>query len=764
MATVTVETRPIPPSSLALTFNIDEGPKVKVGDIEFEGNTVVSDRTLVRAMRNSRPYGIPYTLIFSDLWNKTYDKSKLDIDLELVRGAYQDRGYFKVLVTEPKLENRDTGGGGFRIPWIYPNRPGRAVDITIPIVEGDRYYLGAMTFRNSTIFKDQEAALGSLFQMNEGDVFNISSIRKGLEELRKLYGEFGFINFVASPETEINEETKKINMVFNLEEGKQFTVRRIEFSGNTTTRDKVIRRELLVQEGNLFNSRLWELSLLRLNQLEYFNKLEPDKASEIQPNNADGTVDIALKVEEKGKNTIGFNGGVSGLSGSFIGFNYQTNNFMGRGETLTFDAQLGSLERNILVGLTHPYVFDRPLQAGFTFFSRRYNFNEADQANIFAGQDLRLSEFLGSENIQNYRQSSVGFNMFASYPLRNSFTRLGLTYGYENSQVTTFSQVSRLLFENINFNGLGGVDSLEGIRTSKITPTYNYNTVDNAMVPTNGTGVFASFELAGLGGNVRTYRPSVDFRWFRPFTGGGRTFGVHVLATTMSGFGGRVVPPFARTYAGGENDIRGFDLLTISPIAFVPDTTLVPVLNADGTQRVTSAPDSVGSENRLLATMLIPVNRITFPGGDTKIITNMMYRIPLFGPVSLSFFIDTGLNMAWKRNQLELTDRRLDELRNAFPSIGFDKQIQIAEGTNSKWRASTGAELSVIMPVVNAPFRLYWAYNPLRLRTNISPAPLLEPALFPNAATYRNAVDLFGTPRVYNEAPNTFKFTIGTTF
>src|SRR3990172_3541523 len=135
-AAVNVETKLIPPSSLALTFNIDEGPKVKVGRIQFEGNQIISDGKLKGAMRNSRPIGIPYSLIFTDLWNKSYDKNKVDQDLEFVRGAYQDRGYFTALVNEPKLETRETGGGPFRIPWIYPNRVGRAVDITIPVVEG----------------------------------------------------------------------------------------------------------------------------------------------------------------------------------------------------------------------------------------------------------------------------------------------------------------------------------------------------------------------------------------------------------------------------------------------------------------------------------------------------------------------------------------------------------------------------------------------------------------------------------------------------
>jgi len=767
-ATINVESKLIPPSSVALTFSIDEGPKVKVGHLEFEGNQVISDGKLVRSMRNSRPIGLPYSLLFTNLWNKSYDRSKLDQDLEFVRGAYQDRGYFKVLVNDPKLVTRTTGGGALRIPWLYPNRPGRAVDITIPLVEGEKYVLGDMTFRNSTLFRNQDAALRSLFAMKEGEVFNVSEIRKGLEQLRKLYGEFGFINFVASPETEIDDQARRINMRFDLEEGKQFVVRRIDFTGNTTTRDKVIRRELLVQEGSLFNSRLWELSILRLNQLDYFDRLEPDKASEVQPNNTNGTVDIALTVHEKGKNSIGFSGGVSGLSGSFVGFNYQTNNFAGLGETLTFDAQIGSLERNVLFGLTHPYLFDRPLQAGLTVFSRRFNFNQEQQASILTGQDqTALFNLLGSQNIQNYRESSVGFTAFASYPLRNNFTRLGLTYGYEKSNITTFSQISQLLFENINFNGLSGPNSLEGIKTSKVIPTYNYSTVDNlsfgALAATRGTSLFASLEFAGVGGNVRFYRPTVNWKYFHP-VGGNRIFGLNVLAFTMNGYGGRVVPPFSRSFAGGENDIRGFDINTISPIGFIPDTASIVVLNADGTPRATSGPDSIGVENRVVQTMTIPVNRLTFPGGDTKLITNLQYRIPLFGPVSLSIFADTGINFAWHRDQLQLTDQRLAELSSAFPGVDFKKRIELSGGTNHQWRMSTGAEISVIMPVVNAPFRVYWAYNPLRLKTNISPAPLVDPSMFPNNASFQSAIAQFGSSRPYSEATRTFRFTVGTTF
>ncbi|MDP2735386.1 MAG: POTRA domain-containing protein, partial [bacterium] len=345
-----------------------------MGRIGFEGNKVLSRRKLARSMKNLRPIGIPYSLVLENLFSKSYDKNKLDEDLERVRAAYQDEGYFRILVNEPKLSTQTTGGG-LHIPLLKSGKPGRRVGITIPVLEGERYHLGEMTFQGAALFTQPDQVFRPLFEMQEGDVFDVSKIRKGLENMRKIYGEFGYINFVASPETQIDDEKHSVSMVFDVEEGKQFTVRRIEFTGNTTTRDKVIRREMLLQEGSLFNSRLWELSLLRLNQLDYFEKLTPQDVN-IQPDNRTGAVDIDLKVREEGKNAIGFTGGVSGLTGSFVGFNYQTNNFMGLGETLSFDAQLGSLERNILLGFTHPYAFDRPLQLGVTLYSRRYNFNE----------------------------------------------------------------------------------------------------------------------------------------------------------------------------------------------------------------------------------------------------------------------------------------------------------------------------------------------------------------------------------------------------
>ena len=135
------------------------------------------------------------------------------------------------------------------------------------------------------------------------------------------------------PETSFDDDKKTDILDIDVDEGKQFYVRRIEFQGNTTTRDKVIRREIALEEGRIYNSRLWELSLLRLNQLGYFDQLKPDdpNVTDRKLDEKDGLVDLTLKVKEKGKNSIGLNGGVSGLEGAFVGINYSTNNFLGSG-------------------------------------------------------------------------------------------------------------------------------------------------------------------------------------------------------------------------------------------------------------------------------------------------------------------------------------------------------------------------------------------------------------------------------------------------
>ncbi len=217
-------------------------------------------------------------------------------------------------------------------------------------------------------------------------MFSTAKLRKGFEDLRKLYGQFGYIDFVAEPSFEPIPNTDKIDLTLTVDEGKQFFVRRIDFSGNTTTRDKVIRRELLIDEGDVFNTHLWELSILRLNQLGYFEVLKEDEAADIKRDTKTNTVDITLKVKERGKNSMQLNGGVSGICRQLHGlllFHQQLPR-AGR-DAQPVHAARHACRRSAQFGFTEPYLFDMPLQVGFTVFTSRFNYDQAREASILAG-------------------------------------------------------------------------------------------------------------------------------------------------------------------------------------------------------------------------------------------------------------------------------------------------------------------------------------------------------------------------------------------
>ena len=792
-ATIRSEIRAIPPAAVAVTFVIKEGPKVKVGRIIFRGNRHINDRTLRAAMKNLRPIGIPHSIFLENLFSKTYDATKLEEDTERVRAEYQNRGYFKVLVEDPKAEIHDTGHPGFHIPWIQGG-VGKAVDITMPIEEGDRYRLGGITFKNNKAIRNT-VALRNLFPMKDGDIFSREKVAKGLENLRKAYGEAGYINFTSVPDTKFDDVKKTVNLEIDVDEGKQFYVRRIEFQGNTTTRDKVIRREIALEEGQIYNSRLWEVSLLRLNQLGYFDQLKPDdpNTTERHLDEKNGTVDLSLKVHEKGKNSIGLQGGVSGLAGAFVGLNYSTNNFLGLGETLSVQASLGSRQRDLVFGFTEPYLFDRPIQSGFNIYTRKTNYNQARQYAILTGQNPNLpSAYL--QNLQNYSQSSTGASFNISYPLRGkrSFKRLGISYSFDRSSLIAVSSASKLLFENLNFRGISGPNALSGIITSKITPSLTMNTLDSNYAPHHGKSLFIGGELAGIGGTVHTIRPIVQYKQFFPMQKRRNALGYNVQASFISGYDGVVAPPFERAYLGGENDLRGFDIRTVSPIAYLPSVQNIALKNPDGSYVPANPrfPVQLSSSGACVSNcwnIPIPYQQLVTPGGDFSIHGNLEYRITIAGPVAIAPFVDIGTDPILRSSQLQINPVQYQtlvstlfgcpQLSTAYSCQGgqtitnIPPDLRAVPGTNWVPRMSTGLELQTMLPVVNAPFRIYYAYNALRLDGNAYPPIQITPSMFPFAVnpgaatyTYNYTRSTLVAPFRLLEPRKTFRFTVATTF
>ena len=788
-AVIKTEVKNIPPAAVAITFNVKEGPTVKVGKIEFTGNENLSDRTLRAAMKNLRPIGIPHSIILENLFAKTFDASKLDEDTERVRQAYRERGYFKVIPSEAQTKVRDAGGLN---PFTLRPSTGKRADILIPIEEGSRYKLGGINFTGNKAVTNLKV-LRAQFAQKDGEYFNATKFGEGIKALQKAYGQLGYINFVGQPVPRFDDAKGLIYLDIDIDEGKPFYVSRIEFTGNTITRDKVIRRELLLEEGQIYNSQLWDLSIMRLNQLNYFEALKADQDSESRQNADEGTVDLLLKLKEKGKNSIGLNGGISGNSGTFIGLNYETNNFLGLGETLSVQANVGDLSRNLSFGFTEPYLRNKPISLGVQLFTQKTDYNPAKSYGIANNQSANLTAAQTS-TLTNYNTSTTGMTVSLSEPLRHLFalkgvTRVGVTFALSRSSISTFNDNTRNVFQSLAFrSGVAGQNQLSGIVTSVVSPSFTFSSLDRGVGPHSGKDFNATFQIAGAGGNVKYIRPVVSYRQYFPMKGlkvsreGHNVLGYRLQFAHIEGFGGQVAPPADRIYTGGESDVRGFDVRSSSPYTFIPTKVEFNLTNPDGTV-VPRDPTNPTLGNVQIP---LPVYRLVSIGGDTSITANVEYRIPIMNQVTFAFFNDFGMTMDLLAGQLRQNAAGLSTISSPLygcptfvngacfggKSVAFPLLLNNVPGTNYVPRMSTGAELQVILPIVNAPFRLYYAYNPLRLYRDVPQQLAVDSAtfrsFFPNSGaglfSYEQALQFYGANYTLREPRKTFRLSVSTTF
>jgi outer membrane protein insertion porin family len=792
-ATVRTEVKTVPPASVGLTFRIKEGPTVKVGKIAFDGNYSLSDRVLRNAMVNSKPVGIPHSILFEDLFARTFDASKLDEDTERVRRAYQDRGYVAAETSDPQTHVRDEGG----LNW-FTLRPstGKRIDILMPVEEGERYRLGGITFSGYKAVGDPRVLRGQ-FPQKDGEWFNMTMFGKGVENLRKAYGGLGYINMVANPIPRRDEAKHLVYWDIAIDEGKQFFVSRIEFTGNTETRDKVIRRQLLLEEGKQYSSQLWELSILRLNQLGYFDVLKVDEDTETRQNADDGTVDLLLKLKEKGKHSISVNGGVSGLSGTFLGLSFDTNNFLGLGETLTAAANIGDLSRNLTFGFNEPYLRNKPIAVGVEVFTRKFDYNPSKAYSIANGVSQNVST-AQSSLLTNYNQATTGFTVSVNEPLKHAWIfhgrgvpRVGVTYALSRASVTTFNDNTRNVFQSLAFrSGVAGQNQLSGIVTSVISPSFSYSSLDRAYGAHSGRDFNVTVPVAGAGGNVKYISTVASFRQYYPISGlkinpdGHNVLALRLQFAHVSGFGGEVAPPTSRIYGGGENDVRGFDIRASSPYTFIPVKVQYNLTNPDGTL-IPRDPTNPSLGNIQIP---IPVYRLAAVGGDTQMTANLQYEIPIINEVSFDLFSDFGLTGDLQPGELRQSVAGTSVLASPLygcptfvngscfggQSVPSFSSIRLTPVPSTDFvpRMSVGAEFQVILPVINAPFRLYYAYNPVRLYRDVPQQLAVDNAtfrsMFPDSGaglySYQQALQLYGASYQLREPRKTFRLTVGTTF
>ncbi len=401
------------------------------------------------------------------------------------------------------------------------------------------------------------------------------------------------------------------------------------------------------------------------------------------------------------------------------------------------------------------------------------------------------------QNILNYTQSSTGFQLSVSHALHHSFKRVGISYLLENSSTQTFNAQSTTLFQNLAFRNFSGPNALNGIITSQITPSFSFSTIDSPTSPHHGKSVSIAAEITGVGGNVRYIRPIFAYKQFVPVNKGRNAFGMNFQASFLTGYAGLVSPPQDRYYLGGENDLRGFDTRTITPYAYFTSAIQFPLRDSAGQYipKDPSNPVSRCDPNDVAHSncwfVPIPVQSLVIPGGDTSLVANFEYRITIAGPVAIAPFVDIGMNPVLRKSQLRIGDAQFKNLLNTqygCPTrdaqtrecnpvdlstlLHISQAVPLVPGTNFYPRMSTGIELQVFLPVVNAPFRIYYAYNPLRLDDKAQNPLLLDTATFRNLfppggagdASAQAAIAQYGSQFRIREPRKTFRFTVATTF
>jgi outer membrane protein insertion porin family len=782
-------TEDISSTAVSLTFKIEEGPRFRVADIDFEGNNIYSDSNLRGHMKLVKEAGLFTTFTSKDV----YHKEKLEADIDRLRVlVYADNGYLKARFGEPRVE--EVGQVGSWIPLI--GHKGRGLKIVVPIDEGRQYLAGDVKVEDNTEFTADE--IKAILNIKPGDVVRgYSVVNKGIENLKKLYGSRGYIQFNAYPNLEFRDDPQDPNkgtadITFVVEEGKQYSLRRLEFIGNTFTRDNVLRREVLLNEGERYNENLWDLSLLRLNQLGYFDQVKKEDAT-INTNEKEGQVDITVKVQEKGRQQISFTGGLSGIGGSYIGLDYSTNNLLGYGESLSISVAAGNLQKVISLGFSEPYVKGRPISLGFNVFYQDYQFlgqgfgafTSANQFNSFDGQSLFTQRTAGASV-----SASAPLSYFARRFRMGRFVRLGLSYTFRTTDIID-PAANRDSDPN---NNIIVSFKQSGVTQSTVTPTIAYNTLNSSLDPTKGTSVTLGLSFSGgpLGGKVKTIEPTAEYKHFRPLFAGKeaenkiaagkstRTLGYRLLFSHISSFGTPFqsnsfsfiggTPLFARFFLGGEQDIRGYNIRGISPTAefettistrdlFATDAlgNRLPVRTANNATSNSVAP---GVLEKFQFTDQVNTNPNQFPaflGGDTQLLFNLEYRIPIIGPLQFAPFFDIGsvfnlrkLDDQFQRSefvptfpnaplaqvtlnprgqiatQREINNATTPETPPGALPPGFKRVFIFGERQTSQraliseakagifdnYRYSLGGEFRIQVPVINVPFRLIFALNP----------------------------------------------------
>jgi outer membrane protein insertion porin family len=488
-----------------VVFTINEGRRITIDRIVFHGNKGLKDGQIKEVMATKeRQY---YVL------RGTVQRQRLEEDLDRIMAIYQDNGYVQM-----RVERSD----------IAVNREKAQVVITIDVVEGLQYKVGTLTMTGVTLLPESE--LRRQLGFKSGDVFSRGALRDGVRGITDLYSTIGRASADIYPRTEQQAASRTVDITLEITEGPEVYVERINITGNTRSEDKILRRELPFVEGDLFTLQKLQRAKQRLINLGYFETVNVLT----QPGTSKNRIIVNVEVTERPTGLFSIGGGYSSVD-SFVGtLDISQNNFLGRGWQLGLRIRAGAETQQGQISFTEPWLFDRPLAAGFDLFSTMRTFDE-------------------------YQYDTVGGNLRLSHPFLE-YWRWNTSYRLTQDKISDVLSTDELLKEQ------------EGTRiTSAIIMGVIRDSRDNLQAPTRGGLTTFSVDVAGLGGDSKYVKLLASATYFKPLWFG------HVLSGRLEGgwgfgigedglTGKSELPVFERFYLGGPNTVRSFKPRRISPI------------------------------------------------------------------------------------------------------------------------------------------------------------------------------------------------------
>lgn len=509
-------------NTAAVTFTVDEGKQVRIHRLSFEGNRAFSDRQLASVMTTKTEWILSFVTGAGNL-----DREVLKTDMERLTAYYYDHGHIDVRIDEPVVDRDEDG-----------------LVVTVKVEEGDVYKFGPVDLGGDVI--PTAGALTAKLQAQPGDTFQPSRLREDINFLTDYYGDFAYAFVNVTPETSVDQAAKEVKVTYRISKGPEVYIDRIEISGNTKTRDKVIRRELELDEQGPFSGTRLRRSQERLRRLGFFEDVN------LTTRKADREDRLDLIVDVKETSTGAFSAGAGISSGDSFLFNVRLSeiNFLGRGQRVVLNADFGPIQRNFNLSFTEPYLFDTNLTAGFDAFNWRTRFD----------QFTRGGTGIGIRTL--YPFTALGWNDLWGLSLVD--TRFGLEYRLENAEIS-----------DVDSSAPSAIRVEQGTSlTSSIIPRLFRDTRNHPFFPTAGSLQDLSLEVAGIGGDSKFINLLSRARWYYPFWKS-QMLGTFVFAPGWTfgyglGYAGeKELPLFERYFPGGINTLRGYGTRSLGPQVLV---------------------------------------------------------------------------------------------------------------------------------------------------------------------------------------------------